>query len=34
MVTALARAMTGADPTDPRFRLHLADPLLRWVMTG
>jgi TetR/AcrR family transcriptional regulator len=34
LLAVLGRAMTGADPTDPRFRQHLADQLLRGVMTG
>jgi hypothetical protein len=34
MVTALGRVMSGTDPTDRRFRQHLADQLLRGVATG
>jgi TetR/AcrR family transcriptional regulator len=34
LLAVLGRAMTGADPTDPRFRQHLADQLLRGVVTG
>jgi TetR/AcrR family transcriptional regulator len=34
LLAVLGRAMTGADPTDPRFRQHLADQLLRSVTTG
>ena len=34
LLAVLGRAMTGADPTEPRFRQHLADQLLRGVMTG
>jgi hypothetical protein len=34
LLAVLGRAMTGADPTEPRFRQHLAYQLLRGVMTG
>ena len=34
LLAVLGRAMTGADPTDPRFRQHLADQMLHGVMTG
>ena len=34
LLAVLGRAMTGADPTEPRFRQRLADQLLRGVMTG
>jgi TetR/AcrR family transcriptional regulator len=34
LVAVLGRAMTGADPADPRFRQHLADQMLRGVVTG
>jgi AcrR family transcriptional regulator len=34
MLAVLGRAMTGADPTEPRFRQHLVDQLLRGVVTG
>jgi TetR/AcrR family transcriptional regulator len=34
LLAVLGRAMTGADPTDPRFRQHLADQMLRSVVTA
>jgi AcrR family transcriptional regulator len=34
LVAVLGRAMTGADATDPRFRQHLVDQMLRGVVTG
>jgi hypothetical protein len=34
LLAVLGRAMVGADPTDPRFRRHLADQILRGVVTG
>ena len=34
LLAVLGRAMTGADPTDPRFRQHLVDQMLRGVVTG
>jgi hypothetical protein len=34
LLAVLGRAMTGADPADPRFREHLADQMLRGVVTG
>jgi hypothetical protein len=34
LVAVLGRAMTGADPADLRFRQHLADQMLRGVVTG
>jgi TetR/AcrR family transcriptional regulator len=34
LLAVLGRAMTGADLTDPRFRQHLADQMLRGVVTG
>jgi TetR/AcrR family transcriptional regulator len=32
LLAVLGRAMTGADPTDPRFRQHLADQMLRSIV--
>jgi TetR/AcrR family transcriptional regulator len=34
LLAVLGRAMTGADPADPRFREHLVDQMLRGVVTG
>jgi AcrR family transcriptional regulator len=34
LVAVLGRAMTGADATDPQFRQHLVDQMLRGVVTG
>jgi TetR/AcrR family transcriptional regulator len=34
LLAVLGRAMTGADATDPRFRQHLADQMLRSVVTA
>jgi hypothetical protein len=34
LLAVLGRAMTGADPTDPRFQQHLVDQMLRSVVTG
>jgi TetR/AcrR family transcriptional regulator len=34
LLAVLGRAMTGADPANPRFRQHLVDQLLRGVLTG
>jgi hypothetical protein len=34
LLAVLGRAMTGADPTDPRFRQHLVDQMLRGVVAG
>ena len=34
LLAVLGRAMTGADPTESRFRQRLADQFLRGVMTG
>jgi TetR/AcrR family transcriptional regulator len=34
LLAVLGRAITGADPADPRFRRHLADQILRGVVTG
>ena len=34
LLAVLGRAMTGADPTNPRFRQHLVDQVLRGVLTG
>jgi TetR/AcrR family transcriptional regulator len=34
LLAVLGRAMTGADPADPRFRQHLVDQMLRGVVTG
>jgi AcrR family transcriptional regulator len=34
LVAVLGRAITGADPADPRFRQHLADQVLRGVAAG
>jgi hypothetical protein len=34
LVAMLGRAMTGADPTGPRFRQHLVDQMLRGVVAG
>jgi TetR/AcrR family transcriptional regulator len=34
LLAVLGRAMTGADPADPRFQQHLADQMLRGVVTG
>ena len=34
LVAVLGRVLTGADPTDPRFRQHLVDQMLRGVVTG
>ena len=33
LLAVLGRAMTGADPTDPQFREHLVDQMLRGVAT-
>jgi TetR/AcrR family transcriptional regulator len=32
LLAVLGRAMTGADPTDPRFRQHLVDQMLAGVV--
>jgi AcrR family transcriptional regulator len=34
MLAVLGRAMIGADPTDPPFRQHLVNQMLRGVVTG
>jgi TetR/AcrR family transcriptional regulator len=34
LLAALGRAMTGADPTNPRFRQHLVDQMLRGAVPG
>ena len=34
LLAVLGRALTGADPADPRFREHLVDQMLRGVVTG
>jgi hypothetical protein len=34
LVAVLGRAMTGADPANPRFRQHLVDQMLRGVVAG
>jgi TetR/AcrR family transcriptional regulator len=34
LLAVLGRALTGADPADPRFRRQLADQILRGVMTS
>lgn len=34
LLAVLGRAMTGADPTNPRFRQHLVDQMLRSVVTS
>lgn len=34
LLAVLGRALTGADPADPRFRQHLVDQMLRGVVTG
>jgi AcrR family transcriptional regulator len=34
LLAVLGRAMTGADPAEPRFREHLVDQMLRGVVTG
>lgn len=34
LLAVLGRAMTSADPADPRFRQHLADQMLHGVVAG